>query len=85
MPFTPKSTPVIRATLTAMDAVNALRDARLEAARDDTERERVQTEHRGLLFVLAEILHKEQFGPPSPAPTGLRLVRRDPHDATQDS
>lgn len=77
MPFQPKSTPVIRATLAAMDAINALRDARLAAAQDAAERERVQTEHQGLLFVLAEILHKEQVGPPSPAPTGLRLARRD--------
>ncbi len=77
MPFQPKSTPVIRATLAAMDAVNALRDVRLDAAQNDTERERVQTEHRGLLFVLAAILHTEQVGPPPPAPTGLRLVRRD--------
>jgi len=76
MPSKPKTSPVIRATLAAMDAVNALRDARLDAAQDDAERERVQTEHRGLLFVLAEILHKEQCGPPSPALTGLRLVRR---------
>ncbi|MHB8648276.1 MAG: hypothetical protein ACYDAR_21050, partial [Thermomicrobiales bacterium] len=75
VPFKPKSTPVIRATLAAMDAVNALRDVRLDTAQNDTERERVQTEHRGLLFVLAEILRKEQCGPPSPAPTGLRLVR----------
>ncbi len=58
MPFQPKSTPMIRATLAAMDAVNALRDVRLDAAQDERERERerVQTEHRGLLFVLATIL-----------------------------
>jgi hypothetical protein len=37
----------------------------------------VQTEHRGLLFMLGTILHEEQFGPPVLAPTGLRLVRRD--------
>jgi hypothetical protein len=76
MPFKPKTSPVIHATLTAMDAVNALRDARLDAAQDDTERERVQTEHRGLLLVLATILHEAQFGPPSPPPTGLHLVKR---------
>ncbi len=83
MTWTPKTSPVIRATLAAMEAVNGLRDARLEAAKDDGERERVQTEHRGLLFVLATILHEAQFGPPSPAPTGLRLVRRDPTDPSQ--
>ncbi len=83
MPFQPKSTPVIRATLAAMDAVIALRDARLDAAQDDAKRQRVQTEHRCLLFVLAAILHEAQCGPPSPTPTGLRLVRRDPHNASQ--
>jgi hypothetical protein len=44
MPDKPRTSPVIRATLTAMDTVNGLRDARLDAARDDAERERVQTE-----------------------------------------
>ncbi len=81
MPFQPKSTPVIRATLAAMDAVNALRDVRLDAAQNDTERERVQTEHRGLLFVLATILHEAQFGPPTPVPNGPRLMPRDPSSA----
>jgi hypothetical protein len=75
MPYTPKTSPVIRATLMAMDAINGLRDARLDAAQDDTERECVQTEHRGGLFVRAQILHEAQFGPPSPTPAGLRLVR----------
>jgi hypothetical protein len=36
MPFKPKTSPVIRATLTAMDAVNALRDARMNAGRSST-------------------------------------------------
>jgi hypothetical protein len=34
-----------------------------------------------LLFVLGTILHEEQFGPPSSAPTGLRLVARNPSSA----
>ncbi len=84
MPDKPKTSPVIRATLAAMASIDRLRDARLAAATDDVERERVQTEHRGLRFVLATLLHEEQFGPPSPAPTGLRLVRREPTDPSRD-
>jgi len=84
MPWKPKTSPVIRATRAALESIERLRDARLEAARDDVEREKVETEHRGLRFVLATILHEAQFGPPAPAPTGLHLVRRDPEDPAQD-
>lgn len=73
----PQSSPVIRATLYAMESIDRLRDARFEAATDDAERKRVETEHRGLRFVLATILHEAQFGPMPPEPTGPRLVKRD--------
>ncbi len=75
-----KTSPVIRATLAAMASIDRLRDARLAAAQDDVEREKAETEHRGLCFVLATILHEAQVGSPSLAPTGLRLVRHDPKD-----
>lgn len=45
MPFRPNTSPVIRATLAAMRAVDGLRDARLEAATDDAERARVPAEY----------------------------------------
>ncbi len=79
-----QTAPVVRATLAAMASIDRLRDARLAAAQDDVEREKVETEHRGLRFVLATILHEAQVGSPSPAPTGLRLVRRDPTDPSQN-
>lgn len=79
-----QTSPVIRATLAAMASIDRLRDACLAAAKDDVEREKVETEHRGLRFVLATILHEARFGPPSPAPTGLHLVRRDPTDPSQN-
>ena len=79
-----RTAPVIRATLAAMESIDRLRDARLAAAQDDVEREKVETEHRGLRFVLATILHEARFGPPAPAPTGLRLVRRDPKNPSQN-
>ncbi len=79
-----QTSPVIRATLAAMASIDRLRDARLAAAQDDVEREKVETEHRGLRFVLATILHEAQVGRPAPAPTGLRLVRRDPTDPSQN-
>ena len=43
--YNAKTSPVIRATLAAMRAVDELRDARLEAAANDAERERIQTEY----------------------------------------
>lgn len=79
-----RTAPVIRATLAAMASIDRLRDARLAAAQDDGEREKVETEHRGLRFVLATILHEAQCGSPAPAPTGLHLVRHDPTDPCQN-
>jgi hypothetical protein len=67
----------VRAPLAANEAVDRLHNARLEGAKDDEERERIARPHREVILTLAAILHKEQCGPPSPAPTGLRLVRRD--------
>ncbi|MHB8645473.1 MAG: hypothetical protein ACYDAR_06770 [Thermomicrobiales bacterium] len=78
MRYKAKTSPVIRATLDAMEAMDRLNNVRIEEAKDDAERERVQTEHRGLRFVLAAILHEAQFGPMPPVPNGPRLVPRDP-------
>jgi hypothetical protein len=72
-----KTSPVIRATLAAMRAVDELRDARLEAAADDAERERVQTEYWDVMKPLLTILHEAQFGPPAPVPQGPRLLTRN--------
>ena len=47
MPYVPKTSPVIRATRTAMNAINGLRDARREAAQDDAERARADRAPRG--------------------------------------
>jgi len=79
-----QTAPVVHATLAAMESIDRLRDARLAAAQDDVAREKVETEHRGLRFVLATILHEAQFGPPSPASTGLRLVGHDLTDRSQN-
>ena len=74
MRYKAKTSPVIRATLVATEAVDRLRDARLEAATEDAERERIQAEYWDAMRALMTILHEEQFGPPSPPPTGPRLV-----------
>lgn len=76
MPSTPTTSPVIRATLAAMRAVDRLHNTRLEEATSDGERQRIARQHHDLIMTLAAILHKAQFGPPFPAPTGPRLVRR---------
>ncbi len=78
MPYKAKTSPVIRAALAAMRAVDELRDARLEAAANDAERERVQTEYWDVMKPLLTTLHEAQFGPPVPVPNGPRLVPRDP-------
>lgn len=78
MPAAPRTSPVLRATLAAMRAMDQLRDARLEAATDGAERERVQTQYWDVMKPLLTILHEAQFGPPPPPQTGLRLVTRDP-------
>jgi hypothetical protein len=77
MPSKPKTSPVIRTTLAAMRAVDALRDARLEAAIDAAERERIQGEYWQVMRPLLATLHEAQFGPPVRPPTGLRLITRD--------
>ena len=76
MPNRPKTSPVIRATLAATEAVDRLHNTRLEEARIDEERTRIASQHHDLLMTLAANLHEAQFGPPSPPPTGPRLVRR---------
>ena len=81
MPYKPKTSPVIRATLAAMRAVDQLRDARLDAATDEAERERIQAEYWDITRPLLTTLHEAQFGPPSPPLTGLRLVTREPPSA----
>lgn len=81
MPFRPKTSPVIRATLAAMRAVDQLRDARLGAAANDAEREHIQAEYWEVMRPLLTILHEAQFGPPIPVPNGPRLVPRDPSGA----
>lgn len=77
MPFKAKTSPVIRATLDALETINRLQEARLAAATDDAERARIQAEHHQFLRAMATILHEAQFGPPTPAPIGPRIVRRD--------
>lgn len=76
MPFTPKTSPVIRATLAANDAVDRLHTARLTEATDDAERERINSQHRDLIMTLMAILHEAQFGPTPPIPNGPRLLTR---------
>jgi len=76
MRYKPKTSPTIRATLAAIEAVDRLHNTREEEAKDDEERERIKSQHHELIMTLAAILHEAQFGPPSPPPTGLRLVRR---------
>ena len=76
MRYKPKTSPVIRATLAASEAVDRLHNTRLEEAKDDEERARIASQHHDLIMTLAAILHEAQFGPPSPPPTGLRLVPR---------
>jgi Plasmid pRiA4b ORF-3-like protein len=78
MRYKPKTSPVIRATLAAMEAIDRLRDARMEAATDDAEQERVQAEYWDVMRPLMTTLHEAQFGPPTPIPNGPRLVTRDP-------
>lgn len=75
MRYKAKTSPVIRATLAAMEAVERLRDARLEAATDDAQRERIQAEYWELMRPLMTILHEAQFGPPAPTAAGLRLIK----------
>jgi len=75
MRYKAKTSPVIRATLAANEAVDRLNHVRLEEATDDDERERIQRQHHDLILTLAAILHEAQFGPPVPAPTGLRLIK----------
>jgi hypothetical protein len=72
----PKTSPVIRATLAATEAVDRLHNTRLEEATSDAEREGIERQHHDLIMTLAAILHEAQFGPPSLPPTGPRLVRR---------
>ncbi len=63
MPYKAKTSPVIRATLAAMRAVDELRDTRLEAATDEAERERIQSEYWEVTKSLLTTLHEAQFGP----------------------
>ena len=75
MRYKAKTSPVIRATLAATEAVDRLHNTRLEEATSDEERECIAGQHHDLIMTLAAILHEAQFGPPSPAPMGLHLVR----------
>ncbi len=77
MRYKAKTSPVIRATLAATEAVDRLHNTRLEEATSDAERERIASQHQDLIMTLVAILHEAQFGPPSPAPNGPRLVTRD--------
>jgi len=72
-----KTSPVIRATLAANEAVDRLHNVHLAEAKDDEERERIQRQHHDLILTLAAILHEAQFGPPAPPQAGPRLVARD--------
>lgn len=76
MPYRPKTSPVIRAILAATEAVDWLHNTRLAEATTDEERQRIASQHHELIMTLAAILHETQCGPPSPPPTGPRLVRR---------
>ncbi len=84
MPDKAKTSSVIRATLAANEAVDRLHNVCLAEAKDDDEREHIQRQHHDLILTLAAILHEAPFGPPSPAPAGLRLVRRDAHGPPQN-
>ena len=77
MRYTPKTSPVIRATLDTIEAVDRLHNPRVEEAKDDEERERIASQHHDLIMTLAAIPHEAQFGPMPPVPSGPRLVRRD--------
>lgn len=81
MRYKPKTSPVIRATLAAIEAVDRLHNTRVEEAKDDDERTRIQSQYHDLLMTLMAILHEAQFGPPIPVPNGLRLVTRHPSSA----
>lgn len=72
---------MIRATLAAIEAVDRLHTTRVEEAKDDAERARIQSQYHDLLMTLMAILHEAQFGPPIPVPNGPRLVPRDPGSA----
>jgi hypothetical protein len=74
MRYKPETSPEIRATLAATEAADRLYNTRLEEAKDDEERQSIASRHHDM--TLAAILHEAQFGPPSPPPTGLRLVQR---------
>jgi hypothetical protein len=77
MRYKAKTSPVIRATLAAIEAVDRLHNTRLEEAEDDdAERARIVIQHHDLLMTLMAILHEAQFGPPTPVPNGPRLVTR---------
>jgi len=77
MRYEAKTSPVIRATLVAVEAVDRLHNTRMEAAQDVAERECIERQHHDLLMTLMAILHEAQFGPTPPTPTGLRLVKHD--------
>lgn len=82
MSWKPKTSPVIRATLTAIEAVDRLHTTRVEEAKDEDERERIAGQHHDLLMTLMAILHEAQFGTTPPSPNGPRLVMRDERSIT---
>jgi hypothetical protein len=67
MRYKPKTSPVIRATLAATEAVDRLHTTRLEEAKCDEERARIASQHHELIMTLMAILHEAQFGPPFPS------------------
>lgn len=77
MRYKAKTSPVIRVTLAATEAVDWLHTTRLEEAKSDEERERIKSQHHELIMTLAAILHEAQFGPMPPVSNGPRLLRRD--------
>ncbi|MHB8645996.1 MAG: hypothetical protein ACYDAR_09445 [Thermomicrobiales bacterium] len=63
-----ETSPMIRATLTVIEAVDRLHNVRVETATDDEKRERIQSQYRDLLLRLMAILHEARFGLMPPVP-----------------
>jgi len=81
MRYKPKTSPVIRATLAAIEAVDRLHNTRGEEAKDDAERERIQSQYHDLLMTLMAILHEAQFGPPAPCAARSIIYEADRSNA----